>query len=71
MFVKIHFSWKDRNVMSIILLNQNLVVSLRCSFSFQCKLLIGGIIDVDFVISIQTGPLFWFSSSIFGSVYFS
>ena len=35
MLVKIHFSWKDRNVLSILLLNQNLVVSLCCSFSFQ------------------------------------
>jgi hypothetical protein len=61
MLVKIHFSWKSRNVMSILLLNQNLVVSLCRSFSFRCKMLMVEIKDVDFVISIETGPLFWFS----------
>jgi ABC-type polysaccharide/polyol phosphate export permease len=71
MFVKIHFSWKDRNVLSILLLNQNLVVSLCRSFSFQCKMLMVEIKDVYFVISIETGPLFWFSPWFFGSVYFS
>ena len=72
MLVKIHFSWKDRNVLSILLLNQNLVVSLCRSFSFQCEMLMVEIKDVDFVISIETGPcLFWFSPWFFGSVYFS
>jgi hypothetical protein len=42
--------------MSILLLNQNLVVSLCRSFSFQCKMLRDEIKDVDFVISIETGP---------------
>lgn len=71
MLVKIHFSWKDRNVLSILLLNQNLVVSLCRSFSFQCKMLMVEIKDVYFVISIETGPLFWFSPWFFGSVYSS
>jgi ABC-type polysaccharide/polyol phosphate export permease len=71
MFVKIHFSWKDRNVLSILLLNQNLVVSLCRSFSFQCKMLMVEIKDVYFVISIETGPLFSLSPWFFGSVYFS
>ncbi len=71
MFVKIHFSWKDRNVMSILLLNQNLVVSLCRSFSFQYEMWMVEIKDVDFVISIETGVWFWFSPWFFGSVYFS
>ena len=71
LFVKIHFSWKNRNVLSILLLNQNLVVSLCRSFSFQCEMLMVEIKDVDFVISFETGHLFWFSPWFFGSVYFS
>jgi hypothetical protein len=43
--------------MSILLLNQNLVVSLCRSFSFQCKMLMVEIKDVDFVISIETGSV--------------
>ncbi len=43
--------------MSIILLNQNLVVSLCGSFSFQCEMFRDEIKDVDFVISIETGPV--------------
>ena len=71
MLVKIHFSWKGRNVMSILLLNQNLVVSLCRSFSFQYEMWMVEIKDVDFVISIETGVWFWFSPWFFGSVYFS
>ena len=50
-------SRKDRNVLSILLLNQNLVVSLCRSFSFQCGMLMVEIKDVYFVISIETGSL--------------
>ena len=45
-------------MLSILLLNQNLVVSLCRSFSFQCKILMVEIKDVYFVISIETGPCF-------------
>ena len=51
-------------MLSILLLNQNLVVSLCCSFSFQCKTLMVEIKDVDFVISIETGPLFFFNLAL-------
>jgi len=47
--------------MSILLLNQNLVVSLCRSFSFQYEMWMVEIKDVDFVISIETGVWFWFS----------
>jgi hypothetical protein len=43
--------------MSILLLNQNLVVSLCRSFLFQCEMFRDEIKDVDFVISIETGPV--------------